>query len=392
MNPKQAAAAILIASFPVQLASAATMCPANRVIFRDAAKGLEFGVERVALEHTYLCNEETIRTTQARPDLGDCRGPFGDTAFEGYLNGIKVYAVSTVLPGTPCCSWDSFSADSAVAKKPWAWLPPGQGPKILIGSPNWTIKGDDTTPLTGPLGGGTLAPHRCDCTEVGGSGMPTFLGKLTHHIFPGPPGYQDVRKGDTPEPGYRLTLRQTRCVKAPGDEVSEPTEIDHVQVLPAPDHADGVKASELRRYIGRDVSITGGNGSGGHTAPRRALWVITAVRVQPVEVSTASYGTAQSTVEAFYHALEIGDGAAASSMMVPGKRSGPFDPAAISTFYGRLTEPLKLISVSPSGPNTYETRYTFVAGKRRCDGRSTVKTARVGELNMIASIRAPNGC
>lgn len=188
MNHKQAAAAILIASFPVQSAAAATLCPTDRLVFRDAAKELEFRVERVALEHTYLCNGESIRTTRDRLDLGDCRGPFGDTAFEGYLNGIKVYVVSTVLPGTPCCSWESFSADSAVAKKPWAWLPPGQGPKIKIGSPNWTIEGDGTSPLSGPLGGGAWAPDRCQCTEVGESSTPTFVGKLTHRIFPGPLG------------------------------------------------------------------------------------------------------------------------------------------------------------------------------------------------------------
>lgn len=392
MNHRQIVAAILIASLPAQPAAAATMCPASKTIFRDAAKGLEFGVERVALDHTYLCNGEAIRTTQERPDLSDCSGPYGDTAFEGYFNGIKVYAVFTVLPGTPCCSWGSFAADSTVAKRPWVWLPPDKSPTIEIGGPDWTIKGDDTNPLSGPLGGATLAPDQCDCTEIGGSSTPTFAGKLTYDIFPGPPGHQDARKGDTPEPGYILTLRQKRCVKAQRGDLLERTEVDRVDVLPTPDGADGAKASELRRYIGRDVSIVGRHDPGGYTAHHRAPLVITAIRVQPDADSTASHQTAQTTVEAFYHALEIGDGAAASSMVVPGKRSGPYAAAAISAFYGRLTKPLKLISVSSAGPDAYEARYTFVAGKRRCDGRSMVKTVRVESLNKIESIRAANGC
>lgn len=48
-----------------------------------------------------------------------------------------------------------------------------------------------------------------------------FEGLLSHHIFPGPPGYEDVRKGEQPEPAYIVTLSQSVCVRADGDEFLE---------------------------------------------------------------------------------------------------------------------------------------------------------------------------
>lgn len=161
MRRRLAIMAALIAAFPMQGALAATQCPGDSVIFRDMEKGLAFGVERVAVSYAYLCGDKAVRSTRPRSDLRDCRGPFGDTVFEGFLNGQKVYAVRTVIAGAPCCSWDSFSANSAVAKKPWSWLPAGQAPKIQLGDEWMTISGDETSPLTGPLGGGKFVPSMC---------------------------------------------------------------------------------------------------------------------------------------------------------------------------------------------------------------------------------------
>lgn len=139
----------------------ARACKGDAVIFVDEQKGLVFGVERVAVDYAYLCDGKAVRSTRPRPDLRDCRGPFGDTVFEGFLKGEKVYAMRTVIAGAPCCSWDSFSANSAVAKKSWSWLPPGQAPAITLGDDWMTISGDETNPVTGPLGGGKFVPARC---------------------------------------------------------------------------------------------------------------------------------------------------------------------------------------------------------------------------------------
>lgn len=142
-------------------ATAASTCPADRVVFTDKARGLHFGVERVATAHTYLCNGKAVPASSRPKGDTDCRGPFGDTIYEGFLNGAKVYAVNTVIPAAPCCSWDSYSADSAFAKKQFAWLSGSQVPKVTLGSEWMTIQGDETNPVSGPLGGGKFVPDRC---------------------------------------------------------------------------------------------------------------------------------------------------------------------------------------------------------------------------------------
>lgn len=56
----------------------------------------------------------------------------------------------------------------------------------------------------------------------------------------------------------------------------------------------------------------------------------------------------EATVRAFYGALGTGNGVAASSQVIPEKRSsGAFSPEAISRFYGNLSDPLRLTSITP---------------------------------------------
>ncbi|MDU0364384.1 hypothetical protein RWK44_28760 [Rhizobium sp. 25PS6] len=47
------------------------------------------------------------------------------------------------------------------------------------------------------------------------------------------------------------------------------------------------------------------------------------------------------TVTAFYSALATADGETASALVVPEKR-GPFNEASIHTFFGAMSQPLKL--------------------------------------------------
>ncbi|WP_246621874.1 hypothetical protein [Rhizobium laguerreae] len=49
------------------------------------------------------------------------------------------------------------------------------------------------------------------------------------------------------------------------------------------------------------------------------------------------------TVTAFYSALATADGETASALVVPEKRGqGPFNEASIHTFFGAMSQPLKL--------------------------------------------------
>ena len=49
----------------------------------------------------------------------------------------------------------------------------------------------------------------------------TLEGRLTGHIFPGPPNYEDVRHGDAAEPAYILELRTPVCLYDGGVTHSE---------------------------------------------------------------------------------------------------------------------------------------------------------------------------
>jgi len=100
-----------------------------------------------------------------------------------------------------------------------------------------------------------------------------------------------------------------------------------------------------------------------------------------------------AVVQNFYAALGQGDGATASSLVIPQKRAGNYAPAALSNFYGHMAQPLQLRAVSVTGPNMVLARYSFVyAGGRACNGAANVRTTQVGGQTLIASIQALNGC
>lgn len=133
------------------------------------------------------------------------------------------------------------------------------------------------------------------CFDVS-KGEPSHLsGRLSHRIFAGPPNFEDVQKGDTPEPGYA--------------------------------------------------------------------------------------------------ALHSGDGALASSFVVPEKTSkGPYAPQALASFYGSLTEPLTLTDIEPIGDGRFSVRYYFRSSAATCNGAATVTTVERGGRNFIQSISTTSGC
>src|SRR5262245_58908661 len=233
-----------------------------------------------------------------------------------------------------------------------------------------------------------------DCIDVG-KGPFSFQGTLTYRIFPGPPNYQDVRKGDAPEPTYVLALDVPVC--GSGDAFLDPkAPFDRIQVSPAGTVQDTpTMLGDLRRLIGRRVVAEGVSAFGAHTGHHHAPLVLLVTRVAAaVEDPTKAYGTAMTTVRGFYLALQAGDGEEAARFVIPGRRvSGPLSASVLASFYGSLVESLNLIEVVAVGPNEYRVRYTYVApGQRRCNGDATVRTTRVNDMNLIESIRTASGC
>lgn len=109
--------------------------------------------------------------------------------------------------------------------------------------------------------------------------------------------------------------------------------------------------------------------------------------------SLEEYGTAATTIRAFYAALGDGQGAIASSFVVPEKRRLPaFSAAGLSGFYGKLAQPIRLLDTAQSDATHYVVHYRYGTATHICDGRATVTTGVRGGRNLIESIRPLNGC
>jgi hypothetical protein len=231
------------------------------------------------------------------------------------------------------------------------------------------------------------------CVDVNRSENLTFEGTLAYHIFPGLPNYEDVRKGDRPEPAYILNLSHAICTT--GDEAADSIEkVDRIQLLSDDTGRERSLWHDLRTIVGQQVHVEGKSAFAAHTMHHHAPLLVTIETITAGSHPTAGYGTAMTTVEAFYLALEAGNGDEAATFVVPQKRQpGPLSARAISLFYGNLLEPLRLLDVTPVQPDEYRVRYTFVAqGARRCNGTVIVKTTQIEGANLIESIRAVEGC
>ncbi|MGA3302138.1 MAG: hypothetical protein ABSC72_02495 [Methylovirgula sp.] len=135
-------------------------------------------------------------------------------------------------------------------------------------------------PIPVSMNGVARADSPC-AIDVGKPETLKLSGMLSHKIFPGPPNYENTRKGDRPEPAYILTLDKPVC--ASGISVgkdkplvsTEPFSTIHLLF-------DGNKdiARELKRLVGKRVTVQGENGdeafTGHHHAPFimdvKAIW------------------------------------------------------------------------------------------------------------------------
>jgi len=241
---------------------------------------------------------------------------------------------------------------------------------------------------------GLASAANAACLDLKQTNVLSFEGTLNYRIFAGPPNYEDVRRGDTPEPTYILTLTEPIC--ASGDEFVDPRDtFSQVQIFPeSSGKAVPALARDLRRWVGKRVVVEGASPFGAHTGHHHAPLLLPITRIALASVPTQSYGTAMTTVQGFYAALSAGNGEEAAKFVIPKKRSsGPLSATAISKFYGNLPEPLTLVDVVATRSGEYRVRYRYVAsGPRRCDGESIVRATQVSGSNLIESIKAVSGC
>jgi hypothetical protein len=110
----------------------------------------------------------------------------------------------------------------------------------------------------------------------------------------------------------------------------------------------------------------------------------------------SAQGAAQSpasTAKAFYGALAQGDGTEAVRYVVPEKRNrGAYTAQGIASFYGNLTEPLRLLEVKENSDGSVLVHYRYQAKQRRCDGRAVITSRERNGAALIESIRPLDGC
>ncbi len=95
------------------------------------------------------------------------------------------------------------------------------------------------------------------------------------------------------------------------------------------------------------------------------------------------------TVTRFYRALSAGDGATATRMVIPGKRSqGPLSSDAMSAFYGSLAAPISVRSIRRVDDQVVEARYSYRATRTVCEGRALLTMESSGPVARIRSIAA----
>lgn len=242
------------------------------------------------------------------------------------------------------------------------------------------------------IGCGTQAPAKAAACYNLAHGEPKELtGELEYFIFAGPPNFEDVQKGDTPEPNFVLHLARPICIS--GDEFADPhNQFRDVQIVETK-----ATMGQLRRLLHQTVTVRLADqmaAETGHHHKPLVAWVtaVRAVAARAMEF-TDEYGTAATTIRTFYTALGDGQGADASAMVVPEKRStAAFSPSGLTRFYGVLAQRIHLIDIAQSNTNSYLVHYRYASISRVCDGKAIVTTTLRSGRNFILRIKALNGC
>ncbi len=232
-----------------------------------------------------------------------------------------------------------------------------------------------------------VAAANAGCFDLS-KGEPSHLqGYLTHRIFAGPPNFSDVQKGDTPEPGYVLKLASPICLM--GDDFADPEKLfTEVQLVPGA----GLE-KQMAGFRNSDVDVDLVDPMAAMTGHHHRPLVAWVKSISSNRDITDSYGTAATTIEAFYAALHSGDGALAATFIVPEKtQKGSYAPDALTRFYSSLIEPITLTDIRPSDGNQFDVRYRFRSRNGVCDGDATIVTVKRAGRNFIQKINAHTGC
>ena len=232
-------------------------------------------------------------------------------------------------------------------------------------------------------------PARAACYDVSKGEPSTLTGYLRELLAPGTMAQlADVRVSNQWERVYVLSLPQNICIT--GDEFSSPrNHFPEVQL-----EADDALQTKMKALLNSTVRVTLSEPFGAETIHEHRPLAAGVTSIAPAEAQlpSAAFSLEAIIVREFYGELEGVDAEAAALRIVPERRRGPFAPDAMKRFYGSLVEPLRLVSLTPEGPQTFLVRYQFKSPSGSCDGRArVVVTSRARDI-LISSIHALDGC
>ena len=233
------------------------------------------------------------------------------------------------------------------------------------------------------------AAARAACYDVSKGEPSTLTGYLYELLAPGMMAQlADLRVSNQWERVYVLSLPQNICIT--GDEFSSPANHFSEVQLEA-DDAIQVKMKALTNSTVR-VTLTRPFGAETIHEHRPLAAGVTSIARAESQMPRAAFSVEAITVRAFYDELEGANAEAAALRIVAERRRGPFAPDAMKRFYGSLVEPLRLVSLTPEGRQTFLVHYQFKSQSGSCDGRArVVVTNRASEI-LISSIHALDGC
>jgi hypothetical protein len=158
------------------------------------------------------------------------------------------------------------------------------------------------------------------CVDVASEPIPVS-GHLDRRSFSDATGRAPADR-EVAESAYLLELAAPTCFF--GDEfLGGEVTISEVHLMVDPDE-DYRLFSQLGALVGKDVAVSGKRAFGANSAHHRAPVVVVVATVSEVpttsEVLTTRHEAAKSAVEAFYLALEVGNGFEAAENIIPRKR------------------------------------------------------------------------
>lgn len=105
----------------------------------------------------------------------------------------------------------------------------------------------------------------------------TLTGRISKQVFPGPPNYESVKKGDAPEVAWVLRLERPVSVKArKGDDFNQTRRnVRDLQLALGPDDF-----KRYRNLLGKRVAVIGGL-FGAHTGHHHTAVLMSVKRIQP---------------------------------------------------------------------------------------------------------------